>query len=114
MLVGVAVNYMVPEKAFAYVTSVATIGTLWTWGVIMIAHRNYRRAVAAGTTGASPFRMPGAPYANWLVIVFLLAVTCMLGRKDDTRVALYVAPVWFALLGLGYLWSKPQPVQHGA
>jgi amino acid transporter, AAT family len=114
MLAVVAVNYAVPEKAFVYVTSIATIGTLWTWGIIMVAHRNYRRAVTAGSAQASPFRMPGAPYANWLVIAFLLAVTWMLGRNDDTRVALYVAPVWFGLLGLGYLWSKPQPVQHGA
>jgi amino acid transporter, AAT family len=114
MLVAVALNYLVPEKAFVYVTSVSTIGTLWTWGIIMVAHRNYRRAVAAGSARAAPFRMPGAPYANWLVIVFLLAVTAMLGLDDDTRVALYVAPVWFGLLGLGYLWSKPQPAQHGA
>jgi AAT family amino acid transporter/D-serine/D-alanine/glycine transporter len=114
MLVAVALNYAVPEKAFVYVTSISTIGTLWTWGIIMVAHRNYRRAVAAGSARAAPFRMPGAPYANWLVIVFLLAVTAMLGLDDDTRVALYVAPVWFALLGVGYLWSKPQPAQHGA
>jgi AAT family amino acid transporter/D-serine/D-alanine/glycine transporter len=114
MLVAVALNYAVPEKAFVYVTSISTIGTLWTWGIIMVAHRNYRRAVAAGSARASPFRMPGAPYANWVVIVFLLAVTAMLGLDDDTRVALYVAPVWFGLLGLGYLWSKPQPAQHGA
>ncbi|MDB6012651.1 MAG: D-serine/D-alanine/glycine transporter [Gammaproteobacteria bacterium] len=114
MLVAVALNYAVPEKAFVYVTSISTIGTLWTWGIIMVAHRNYRRAVAAGSARASPFRMPGAPYANWLVVVFLLAVTAMLGLDEDTRVALYVAPVWFALLGLGYQWSKPQPAQHGA
>jgi AAT family amino acid transporter len=114
MLVAVALNYAVPETAFVYVTSISTIGTLWTWGIIMVAHRNYRRAVAAGSARAAPFRMPGAPYANWLVIVFLLAVTAMLGLDDDTRVALYVAPVWFGLLGLGYLWSKPQPAQHGA
>ena len=114
MLVAVALNYAVPEKAFVYVTSISTIGTLWTWGIIMVAHRNYRRAVAAGSARAAPFRMPGAPYANWLVIVFLLAVTAMLGLDDDTRVALYVAPVWFGLLGLGYLWSKPQPAQHSA
>ena len=49
-----------------------------------------------------------------LVIVFLLAVTAMLGLDDDTRVALYVAPVWFALLGLGYVLSKPQPAQNNA
>jgi len=114
MLVAVALNYAVPEKAFVYVTSISTIGTLWTWGIIMVAHRNYRRAVAAGTAKASSFRMPGAPFANWLVIVFLLAVTAMLGLDDDTRVALYVAPVWFALLGLGYALSKPQPAQNNA
>jgi AAT family amino acid transporter/D-serine/D-alanine/glycine transporter len=108
------VNYVVPEKAFVYVTSISTIGTLWTWGIIMVAHRNYRRAVAAGTAKASSFRMPGAPFANWVVLAFLLAVTALLGLDEDTRVALYVAPVWFALLGLGYLWSKPQPAQNNA
>ncbi|HEY0342388.1 MAG TPA: amino acid permease [Steroidobacteraceae bacterium] len=108
MLVAVALNYAVPEKAFVYVTSISTIGTLWTWGIIMVAHRNYRRAVAAGTARAAPFRMPGAPWANWLVIVFLLAVTAMLGLDDDTRVALYVAPAWFALLGIGYCVSRPK------
>jgi amino acid transporter, AAT family len=110
MLVAVALNYFVPEKAFVYITSISTIGTLWTWGIIMIAHRNYRRAVAAGTAKASSFRMPGAPFANWLVVAFLLAVTAMLGLDDDTRVALYVAPVWFAMLGVGYVLSRPHTV----
>jgi len=114
MLMAVAVNYLVPEKALVYLISISTIGTLWTWGVIMLAHRNYRRAVAAGAARAVTFRMPGAPYANWLVIVFLLAVTLMLGLDEDTRVAWYVAPVWFALLGLGYTLSKPQPAQNNA
>jgi AAT family amino acid transporter len=114
MLLAVVLNYFVPEKAFVYITSISTIGTLWTWGIIMIAHRNYRRAVAAGTAKASSFRMPGAPFANWLVVAFLVAVTAMLGLDDDTRVALYVAPVWFALLGLGYVLSKPQPAQNNA
>jgi AAT family amino acid transporter/D-serine/D-alanine/glycine transporter len=114
MLLVVAVNYFVPEKAFAYVTSVSTIGTIWTWAIIMLAHLGYRRAVAAGRAKASSFRMPGAPVTNWLVLAFLAGVTAMLWRDADTRIALYVAPVWFALLGIGYAWSKPQAVQQGA
>jgi AAT family amino acid transporter len=114
MLVAVALNYAVPEKAFVWVTSISTIGTLWTWGIIMVAHRNYRRAVAAGRARPSSFRLPGAPYANWLVLGFLAVVTAMLGLDADTRVALYAAPVWFGLLGLGYLRSKSQPLQQGA
>ena len=109
MLVGVGLNYLVPEKAFIWITSISTVGTLWTWGIIMVSHLNYRRAVAEGRIKGSTFRMPGAPVANWLVLAFLLGVTAMLWRGEDTRVALYVAPVWFGLLGIGYAWRKSQP-----
>jgi AAT family amino acid transporter len=115
MLGGVGLNYVVPEKAFIWITSISTVGTLWTWGIIMVSHLNYRRAVAQGRIKPSSFRMPGAPVANWLVLAFLLGVTAMLWRGEDTRVALYVAPVWFALLGIGYAWwRKPQPAPSSA
>ncbi|HET7755767.1 MAG TPA: amino acid permease [Steroidobacteraceae bacterium] len=109
MLVGVVLNYLVPERVFTMVTSVALIGTLWTWGIILVAHASYRRAVAAGRVAAAPFRMPGAPLANWLVLGFLVLVTVMLARDPDTRVALYVAPLWFALLGIGFRLARSAP-----
>lgn len=102
MLIAVVLNYVVPKEVFTWVTSITLIGTLWTWGIIMVAHRNYRRAVRAGTVAAAPFRMPLAPLANYLVLAFLFGVTAMLWRDKDTRVALYVAPFWFGLLGVCY------------
>jgi AAT family amino acid transporter len=103
MLLTVALNYLAPKNVFIWVTSMALIGTLWTWGIILVAHRNYRREVRAGRAAAAPFRMPGAPVANWLVLAFLVLVAGLLWLDDDTRVAWYVAPFWFALLGVGYL-----------
>ena len=111
MLVGVALNYVVPERVFTWVTSVALVGTFWTWGIILVSHLNYRRAVLAGRVPAAPFRMPGAPFANWAVLAFLVAVSALLWRDPDNRVALYVAPVWFALVSIGYLASKPRTLQ---
>ena len=109
MLVGVALNYLVPERVFTIVTSVALVGTFWTWAIILISHANYRRMVAEGRAAPAPFRMPGAPLANWLVLAFLLLVTIMMARDPDTRVALYVAPVWFGLLIAGYFaLRRPQ------
>jgi len=102
MLIAVVLNYCVPKEVFTWVTSITLIGTLWTWGIIMVSHRNYRRAVAAGRAAAAPFRMPGAPLANYLVLAFLVAVSALLWLDRDTRVALYVAPFWFALLGAAY------------
>jgi len=46
--------------------------------------------------------MPGAPLANWLVVAFMLVVSGLLALDPETRVALYIAPIWFALLGIGY------------
>jgi len=102
MLLGVVLNYTVPERVFIWVTSVALVGTFWTWGIILVSHRNYRRAVRAGTAAAAPFRMPGAPVANWVVLAFLAAVSVLLWRDPETRIALFVAPVWFGLLAIGY------------
>jgi AAT family amino acid transporter/D-serine/D-alanine/glycine transporter len=110
MLLTVVLNYAAPRQVFIWVTSIALIGALWTWGIILVSHRNYRRAVRAGRAKAATFRMPGAPVANWLVLAFLVIVTALLAWDDDTRVALYVAPLWFALLGVGYLrLKKPSP-----
>lgn len=103
MLIGVGLNYVVPEEAFIWVTSISLVGSLWTWGIIMIAHLGYRRAVAEGRSAPVAFRMPGAPVANWLVVAFLVLVAVFLGFDPSTRVALYVAPVWFGLLIVGYL-----------
>jgi AAT family amino acid transporter len=113
MLVGVVLNYMAPKEVFVWVTSIALIGTLWTWAIIMVSHRNYRRAVQAGRVRAASYRMPGAPYANWLVVAFIVIVSGMLWLQDDTRVALYIAPFWFGLLWLGYSQVKSQPARAG-
>lgn len=102
MLIGVVLNYMVPEEVFTWVTSVALVGTLWTWTLIMLAHKNYRARVAQGKAAAVSYRMPGWPTANWLVIAFLAIVSAMLALTPGTRVALYVAPVWFGILWFSY------------
>ena len=106
MLIGVLLNYVVPEQVFVWVISVATVGALWTWAMILIAHMGYRKAVAEGRAQPSPFRMPGSPVTNWISLAFIVLVTCFLALDPNTRVALYVGPVWFAILALGYRLTK--------
>jgi amino acid transporter, AAT family len=65
MLIGVALNYIVPERVFVYVTSISLVGSLWTWALIVIAHLGYRKAVAIGEIRPVAYRMPGSPYTNW-------------------------------------------------
>jgi amino acid transporter, AAT family len=111
MLIGVVLDYFIPDQVFVYVTSVALVGALWTWAMMVVAHLGYRRAVARGEAAPVRFRMPGAPYSNWLVLIFLGMVFILLGTEESTRVAIYVAPIWFGLLGLGYHFTRRAQLQ---
>jgi AAT family amino acid transporter len=104
MLAGVALNYEVPAKAFAWLTSITLVGILWTWVMIMLAHRQYRRAVKRGFVKAVSYRLPGAPVSTWFVLAAIAFTIVTLWFDPETRVALYVAPVWFALLAISYRW----------
>ena len=106
LLIGVVLNYFVPEKAFTYVTSIATVGALWVWGVIMVAHLRYRKAVRLGTVPASSFKMPGAPYTNYFVLAFLALVFVLLGFDAGNRIALYVAVPYAVLVAVGYAVTR--------
>jgi amino acid transporter, AAT family len=43
---------------------------------------------------------------------FLIVVAALLFVDPGTRVALYVAPIWFGLLGVAYVRMKPRPRQN--
>jgi AAT family amino acid transporter len=109
MLIGVVLNYIVPAEVFTWVTSISLIGTLWTWIIIMYSHSKYRQAVQQGRVAAVSYRMPGWPVANWIVIAFLLIVAAMFWLDEGTRVALYIAPFWFGLLGISYYSRLKRP-----
>ncbi|MEV0086194.1 amino acid permease [Saccharopolyspora sp. NPDC050642] len=115
MLIGVVLNYFVPEQAFTYITSASTAGAIFTWGMIVIAHLVYRRKVARGELPAGPFRMPLAPYSNYVVLAFLAFVVVLLAFDAETRIALYITPVLAIAMVIGYLAVRnKQPQQESA
>jgi AAT family amino acid transporter len=100
--VGIVINLAAPEKAFSYITSVATCAVMWAWTVILISHLRYRASVRAGRLPASDFKMPGAPLTNWIALGSIALVVVLLGRNADGRVTLYVGVAWTLLLAAGY------------
>ncbi|MEU3303783.1 MULTISPECIES: amino acid permease [unclassified Streptomyces] len=114
MGIGVLLNYVVPEKAFGYVTSVATAAGIWTWMMILISHIRYRRAVEAGRLPASSFPAPGGAVCSWIALVFLLFVTCLIAYDPDSRVSLYVGAGWAVALAIGWFVMKSNKPQGPA
>ncbi|MFJ3220718.1 amino acid permease [Kitasatospora sp. NPDC086801] len=99
---GVVLNYLVPAKAFEYITSVATVCGLWTWAMILICQIRYRRAWRAGHLPPPTFKAPGGAWTSWAALAFLVLVVVLIGFDVDNRISLYVFPCWAVLLVIGY------------
>ncbi|NKX86674.1 amino acid permease [Nocardia coubleae] len=102
MVIGVVVNVISPDKAFAYITSVSTVGIIVVWSVILVCHLKYRAKVRAGELPGSDYRLPCAPVTTWAALGFLGLVVILLLWTDGGRTALVVGAVWAALVCLGY------------
>ncbi|MGV9614225.1 amino acid permease [Nocardia xishanensis] len=103
MVIGVVVNVISPDKAFAYITSVSTIGIIFVWGVILVCHLLYRAKVSRGLLPASDYRLPGAPVTSVAALTFLGLVVVLLFWTESGRTAIVVGVVWAVLVCAGYL-----------
>ncbi|OAT86740.1 amino acid permease [Desulfotomaculum copahuensis] len=102
LLLGVVLNYLVPAQVFIYVTSVATLGAIFVWGLILVVQMKFRKTLSPDQLAKVTYRTPGYPVANWIVLAFLAFVVVLLFFTPDTRIALYVGVIWFAVVIAAY------------
>lgn len=97
ILTAVILNYVMPEGVFTLITSISTVCFIFIWGIIVICHMVYRNS-RPDLVKANKFKLPLYPFSNYLILAFLAFVLVVLALAEDTRVALFVTPVWFILL----------------
>ncbi|MFJ8268027.1 amino acid permease [Peribacillus asahii] len=98
LLIGVYLNYIVSEKVFVWVTSIATFGAIWTWGTILISHLRYRGKMTKEEKKRLEYKMPWFPFSSYFALAFLALVVVLLAFSKNTIIALIVGPIWIILL----------------
>src|SRR3954464_5047652 len=93
VLGSVILNYIIPEGVFTLITSISTVCFIFIWGITVICHMKYRKT-RPELAKANKFKMPLYPIANYAILLFLAFVLVVLALAEDTRVALFVTPVW--------------------
>ncbi|WEY93139.1 amino acid permease [Bacillus subtilis] len=101
LAVGVVLNYIAPPKIFVYVYSASVLPGMIPWFIILISHIGFRKAKGAALD-KHPFKMPFAPFTNYLTIAFLLMVLVGMWFNDDTRISLIVGVIFLALVVISY------------
>ncbi|WP_409302396.1 amino acid permease [Peribacillus sp. SCS-155] len=102
LLIGVYLNYIVSEKVFSWVTSIATFGAIWTWGTILISQLRFRKRMHSSEYKKLEYKMPLHPISSYFSLGFLLLVIVLLGFSENTFIALIVGPIWILLLIAAY------------
>ncbi|MFC0140901.1 proline-specific permease ProY [Erwinia mallotivora] len=98
MLVAVYLNYLMPEKVFLVIASLATFATVWVWIMVLFAQIGFRRTLTDEQKRALKFAMPGGTFTALVGILFLFFIIGLIGWFPDTRVSLYVGVGWLVVL----------------
>ncbi|MCY1396864.1 Proline-specific permease ProY [compost metagenome] len=108
LLVGVVLNYLIPENVFLLIASIATFATVWVWLMILLSQVGMRRGMSREEVAALKFPVPFWPAAPAAAIAFMLFIFAVLGYFPDSRAALWVGLVWIGLLFVAYrIWVRP-------
>ena len=76
-LIGIVLNIFVPSDAFEIALEFSAVGIIGMWSMIMVAHLAMQRRVRRGEMQRPGFKLPGAPYTNYLTLAFLAVVLVM-------------------------------------
>ncbi|MDO4909014.1 MAG: amino acid permease [Corynebacterium sp.] len=104
-LVGVILNVFLADDAFEIVMNLAGIGIAGTWAMILISHIAFLRRVKKGQDTRPAYKMPGAPYTNYISLIFFAIVVLSNLTSDAGRwtlglfvlVVLAMVGYWFAV-----------------
>ena len=115
MMVGVLLNYVLPEQVFIIVTSVATFAGVWIWGTIFVIQIKARKQMTAEQVAGLKYPSPWFPYTNYIGLAFMAFIYVVLCIDGSTRIAMIVGPLWIALLLVVYYavgWNKTDKLEQ--
>ncbi|WP_327351978.1 amino acid permease [Streptomyces sp. NBC_01304] len=114
-VLGVGLNFLMPEKAFEIVLNVASLGIITTWVTIMVCHLVFVRRAKQGLLERPKFRLPGSPVTEIVTIAFLLTVLGLMWQDPEIgRRTLFLIPVIAVALVIGWFGVRGKVARNEA
>ncbi|MBQ7630660.1 MAG: amino acid permease, partial [Selenomonadaceae bacterium] len=103
-LFAVILNYLFPGQIFMYLMSIVIGAIVVTWTLIIITHIKFRKHCAA-VGHKSKFPAILYPFANYLSLIFLAVVVCLMFTMKEMRLAVMLLPIWIILIWIFYKYN---------
>jgi L-asparagine permease len=120
-LLGILLDVFVKGEAFEIALNFSALGIIGMWIMIMVANLGLQKRAKQGIVPRPQYRLPGAPYTNYLTIVFLVAVFALSWYDDPAGrimiigspgIAILMIIGWFAVRKrVGEVRRRPLPGQ---
>lgn len=112
LLIAVLLNYLIPEKVFLVIASIATFATVWVWIMILLSQIAFRNTLSKKEAAALEFPLPGGAKVAAFAILFLFFIIILIGYFPDTRISLYVGACWIVLLVTSFKLIKVDNIRR--
>ena len=103
LLIAALLNFVFPDaiKLFIYVTTLSTVLFLVVWGMIIVSYIAYVKKNPEQHQ-SSAFKLWGGKIIAYIVLSFFIFIFILLFFSKDTRVAIFISPLWFIFLFFYY------------
>lgn len=103
LLIAALLNFIFPDaiKLFIYVTTLSTVLFLVVWGIIIVSYIAYVKKNPEQHQ-SSAFKLWGGKIIAYIVLSFFIFIFILLFFSKDTRVVIFISPLWFIFLFFYY------------
>lgn len=96
------------STGFSIVTTISSLCFMFVWTIILVSYLVYRKR-RPQDHAESKFKMPAGTVMPWIVMAFFAFLLWAFTKDADTLAGLIATPVWFILVGIGYLALRNNP-----
>jgi L-asparagine permease len=113
IIIGVVINYVAPGRAFDVAMNLTSVTLVLTWGAMIVAQMKLQKKAERGELERPSFRMPLAPYSNWLTLAFLALVVILVASGDSLGFWTIIISIPIILIvWFSWRWVKPSVVRR--
>lgn len=102
LIIGVALNYFIPESLFSKIAALATFATIFVWLMILLAHVASRRGMSKQDVAKLAFPVPFWPYGQYFSIAFILFTFGIMAWEKEYWSALAAGAGFVVIMSVAY------------
>lgn len=102
LIIGAALNVVLPDRVFEIVAALATFATVYVWLMILLAHLFSRRKMSATEIAALGYKVPLWPWGQYFAIGFIAFTFGIMVWLPEYHLALAVGIGFLAVMTLMY------------